>query len=689
MSDMQVQAELTLKDNMTKPAAKGLEEVAKSADKLQQSGKQRGADGRFLKQMATDGTAAARSMNATGREAHEMQQQIKGAERSGSALRRTLSGVRDAGRDAAKHMAQMGKGLAAAGRTVQAAGGGVMAAGYVAKTALEKPVDREKALLDAANVAYADRGATGRRAGAQELDQSIRKANTYGGGSYNAALDTQAALFAANLDAQTVDKLLPQITRTATAYNARGTDLAQTAAAGIKLKQFKAEDTEEVFGMMAKGGAEGSFEMKDMGQYMPGIFANAPSMKGVQGTAQHIANLQVMRDASGSSAEAATLYENLQAFRTSPESAKNLKKKGVNLPELMDKTAAKGEDLNLTFASAIQNGVVEKDKKYKQLKIQWQKADGEEKLSLERRMKARQEMLYGKIIGDRQARQAAIALENNKERRAGIYAQLLDKPKEEVNKAYGAVSSSTAEKMQSAVNTKDNAAYDMFTGNKSWLDSGITGVDSFFQQSPVLATATAGAATLGGMATAGGTAWGGMKLLQGAKPAADAGAATAGVSKAGSAMKFMSKAAAPLAVAGTALEVISTENNQSLTRAQKNVQHSGAAGGLMGGLAGAKGGAVAGGAFGAFVGSLVPVLGTAIGAAVGGFLGGVGGGILGYWGGSEGGRAAGEMAFSPEPAPQQPPAVTVNANISIDGQQLTGIVKQSIEYEQSRESLRQ
>lgn len=687
MSDLQVQAELTLKDNMTKPAAKGLEEVAKSADKLQQSGR-RGADGRFLKQMATDGADAARSMDAVGREAHELQQHIKGAERSGSALRRTLNGVRDAGRDASKYMSQMGKGLAAAGRNTQAAGGGVMAAGYVAKTALEKPVDREKALLDAANVAYADRDATGRRAGVQELDQSIRKATAYGGGSYNAALDTQGALFAANLDKQTVDKLLPQITRTATAYNARGTDLAQTAAAGIKLKQFTPEETEQFFGMMAKTGAAGSFEMKDMGQYMPGIFANAPSMKGMQGAGQHLANLQVMRDASGSSAEAATLYENLQAFRTSPEAAKNLKKKGVNLPELMDKAAQKGEDLNLTFASAIQNGVVEKDKKYKQLKAQWQKADGEEKLSLERRMKARQEILYGKIIGDRQARQAAIALENNKERRADVYTQLLDKPKEEVNKAYDAASSSTAEKMQSAINTKDNAAYDTFLKSKDTLDSGIGKTTDFFANNPQLATLAYGGATAGGMATAAGATWGGIKLLQGGKTAATAGTVATGAKNAGTAIKFMSKAAAPLAVAGTAYDIVSTENNETLTRAQKNVQHSGAAGGLVGSLAGAKGGAMAGAAFGAMIGSFAPVIGNAIGVAVGGFLGGVGGGILGYWGGSEGGRAVGEMAFSPESAPQQTTAVTVNANVTIDGQQVAGIVKQTIEYEQSRDAAR-
>lgn len=673
MSDMQVEVAVQLQDNMSKPAAKALDEVAKSADKVHQSGRQRGPDGRFLKQMAADGTEAARSMDAVGRETQQLQQQLKGAERSGSALRRTLSGVRDAGRDAAKHMAQMGKGLAAAGRNVQAMGGGVMAAGYVAKAALEKPVDREKTLLDAANIAYGGSDATG----AIKLDQSVRKANKYGGGTYESAFSTQRALFASSFDATATDALLPHIQRTATATDSKGEDLAQTVAAGVKSGQFTKEQAPLILGMMAKSGADGSFEVKDMGDALPGIFTNTPDMKGVKGTAYHLANLQVMRDASGSSAEARTLYENVSAFRTSPEAIKNLKNNHVNVAKAMDDAAAKGEDVTFAFADAIQQGVVEKDKKYKQLKGAWEKAQGEEKAALERRMSVRQGLLFGKIIGDKQARQGAIALVNNKERRTQLISNAENNPMAVVDEQFNRIQTSTWATMTDAANTKDNAVYDTFLKNKGTIDTGISSASNFFQQNPVLATTTAGAATLGGMATAGGTVWGGMKLLQGAKPAADAGTAvtSAGGGLAGTAAKVASKAALPLAMGGAAYEIYSTENDATTSREQKNIANMQTYGGFGGMLAGA--------AMGGAAGSVVPVLGNGIGAILGG--------LFGYFAGGQAGKGVGEMAWgeSGEVAPQQAPVVKNEFTFLLDSHEIAATVIEKAEQKQSRESLRQ
>lgn len=72
-------------------------------------------------------------------------------------------------------------------------------------------------------------------------------------------------------------------------------------------------------------------------------------------------------------------------------------------------------------------------------------------------------------------------------------------------------------------------------------------------------------------------------------------------------------------------DVYSSESDDSLTRAQKNVKTGGAIGKGVGGLAGA----VAGGAAGAAIGSAVPVVGTVIGGVVGSILGSLGGGKIG------------------------------------------------------------
>lgn len=75
-----------------------------------------------------------------------------------------------------------------------------------------------------------------------------------------------------------------------------------------------------------------------------------------------------------------------------------------------------------------------------------------------------------------------------------------------------------------------------------------------------------------------------------------------------------------------AFEASETESNNSLSREQKNAEHSKTAGGVVGGLSGA--------AAGAAIGSVVPVVGTVIG--------GILGAVLGDWLGREGGRVVGE-----------------------------------------------
>lgn len=89
----------------------------------------------------------------------------------------------------------------------------------------------------------------------------------------------------------------------------------------------------------------------------------------------------------------------------------------------------------------------------------------------------------------------------------------------------------------------------------------------------------------------------------------------------GRAGSLLGKIATPLAVGMSGYEAYQTEQDDSLTRDQKNVKHSGTVGGLAGATAGA--------AVGASVGSVVPVVGTAIGGIVGGIGGYFGGEKLG------------------------------------------------------------
>ena len=133
-------------------------------------------------------------------------------------------------------------------------------------------------------------------------------------------------------------------------------------------------------------------------------------------------------------------------------------------------------------------------------------------------------------------------------------------------------------------------------------------------------------------ATAAGQATGSAPNASPGKSAGSPGAAAKGgfLKKAGGAAAKFGKRipvlGALIALGMGASAASATESDDSLTREQKNVEHSKTAGGIAGGLAGA--------AAGAAIGSVVPVVGTVIG--------GILGAALGEWMGQEGGRVVGE-----------------------------------------------
>lgn len=711
MSDMQVQAELKLKDSLSRPAGTALDSLGKSAAKTGAAVDAIGK-GDAVKTMAKEAKAAAKSMDAIGNEAkdaarnmdaiasesREIGGNLQKADQRASALRRSLRGVGQTARDAVSHMQRLGKGMDSVWKT----GAGIAASGYAAKAALDKPVARESQYLNDANIADVDVKKL------RELDAAAVK---YGGGTMEGARATRGVLFAQGLDFETTDKVLPGIQRTATATASEGSDLANMVAAGLKAKQFSAGETEKILGMATNAGAEGAFETKDMAKHMPGIFTNAPDMLGVKGAAYHFANLQVMRDAAGSSDEAATLYENLQAFRNSPEAAKNLKKKKVNLTKIYQRAAANGDDMNVAFVDAIQRGVVEKDKLYKGITSKMAKAQGPELEALKRQRATRQSELFGQIIGDRQARQAAVALANGKERRAAVLEKVEDNPLEAVDKFFERIQSSTQSRFDSLGNAWETAMDGFFGKTKSGIDAGLSAATDFMTDHPEGSVALAGATAVGGSLAAGsgamavadflrkgkGVAPGATQVTattagQGAATAVDAAAdATSTLGKGAKALKGAGRAAkvgGPVGAALAVVDAITTEMDENLTREQKNISHSGTAGGFVGGLGGAAAGAAAG--------SVFPVFGTIAGAIVGG--------ILGSLGGTEVGEQIGKAVWSPSesggehPVPDeyaeamqyiqqqaaQPIQATIQLNVELDGEK----VAEAVEQRQLRESAR-
>ncbi len=390
--------------------------------------------------------------------------------------------------------------------------------------------------------------------------------------------------------------------------------------------------------MMLTAGAEGSFETRDMAQYLPSIFNATGDMRGLRGTAQHLTGLEIVRDAAGDSAEAANRYKNLLSFRNSKEAYSNLSKKGINLAHVYRDAAKRGEDMNLAFVGAIQ-GLVERNKEYKRLKKELPGATGARADEIRNQMGAIQNRIFSEIIGDMQAREGAIALEKARGGRySEVYAGVTNKPEAMIDKLFSVMTSATQENLNRLANEWEKGMDRVLDVVKGPLQDAIQWASGLMADNPEL-TALAGAtATAGAMWGAGRGLAGGLRMLRGGqaggqtavtvpmgKPSAVTAAGAPRAATAGTTAATGATGAGQKALAGNVLlnaamaagQIYATETDNSLSREAKNEANAASLGGLAGSVAGAEMGAAAL----AWAGPVGSAVGAAAGATLGGILG--------------------------------------------------------------------
>ena len=661
MADLDVQVQLSLRDDLSRPAKKAMDAVraasrtaeggmggvakqaAKAGDAVEGMGRAardageatdalaRSNGPRSVKQQADGATRSLENMARSGQRAG---QSLSQADAQAGRLRRTLDGVSSRMQAVTRQAARLGQGL---GRGVQAAGdagAGLVAAGAVGRAALTAPVNREQQYLYDATVAFNDRSAEGIRAGVAELRALDQQIVARGGGTLDSARAMRGAFMAGGVDFADVARLAPLTQRAATAAGAEGADFANTLMAGAKSGQFAYGDAEKVFGMMLTAGASGSFETRDMAQYLPGIFNATGDMRGMTGTAYHLAGLETIRDATGDSAEAANRYQNLLSFRNSKEAYSNLSKKGINLAHVYRDAAKRGEDMNLAFVGAIQ-GLVERNKEYKRLKKELPGATGARADEIRNQMGAIQNRIFSEIIGDMQARQGAIALQNGRGRYGEIYGDLTKDPEAMIDKLFSVMTSATQENLNRLAHEWEKGMDRVLDVVKGPLQDAIQWASGLMADHPEL-TALAGAtATAGAMWGAGRGLAGGLRMLRGGQaggqtavtvPMGKPSAVTsAGAPRAATAGTTAATGAGQKALAGNVLlnaamaagQIYATETDDSLSREAKNEANAASLGGLAGSVAGAEMGAAAL----AWAGPVGSAVGAAAGATLGGILG--------------------------------------------------------------------
>ena len=589
---------------------------------------------RSVKQQADGATRSLENMARSGQRAG---QSLSQADAQAGRLRRTLDGVSSRMQAVTRQAARLGQGLGTGINGAVDAGAGIMAAGAVGRTALAAPVDRERQYLQDATVAFNERTEAGIKAGVAELRALDQQIVARGGGTLDSARAMRGAFLAGGMSFEDTRALAPLTQRAATAAGAAGADFANTLLSGTKSGQFSKGDAAKVFGMMLTAGASGSFETRDMAQYLPGIFNATGDMRGMTGTAYHLAGVETIRDADGDSSEAANRYQNLLSFRNSKEAYSNLSKKGVNLAHVYRDAAKRGEDMNLAFVGAIQ-GLVERNKEYKRLKKELPGATGARADEIRNQMGVIQNRIFSEIIGDMQARQGAIALQNGRGRYGEIYGDLTKDPEAMIDKLFSVMTSATQENLNRLANEWEKGMDRVLDVVKGPLQDAIQWASGLMADNPEL-TALAGAtATAGAMWGAGRGLAGGLRMLRGGqaggqtavtvpmgKPSAVTAAGAPRAATAGTTAATGATGAGQKALAGNVLlnaamaagQIYATETDNSLSREAKNEANAASLGGLAGSVAGAEMGAAAL----AWAGPVGSAVGAAAGATLGGILG--------------------------------------------------------------------
>lgn len=542
MADLDVQVQLSLRDDLSRPAKKAMDavraasrtaeggmggvakQVAKAGDAVEGMGRAardageataalaRSNGPRSVKQQADGATRSLENMARSGQRAG---QSLSQADAQAGRLRRTLDGVSSRMQAVTRQAARLGQGLGTGINGAVDAGAGIMAAGAVGRTALAAPMAREQQYLQDATVAFNERTEAGIKAGVAELRALDQQIVARGGGTLDSARAMRGAFLAGGMSFEDTQALAPLTQRAATAAGAEGADFANTLLSGTKSGQFTKADAEKVFGMMLTAGAEGSFETRDMAQYLPSIFNATGDMRGLRGTAQHLTGLEIVRDAAGDSAEAANRYKNLLSFRNSKEAYSNLSKKGINLAHVYRDAAKRGEDMNLAFVGAIQ-GLVERNKEYKRLKKELPGATGARADEIRNQMGAIQNRIFSEIIGDMQAREGAIALEKARGGRySEVYAGVTNKPEAMIDKLFSVMTSATRENLNRLANEWEKGMDRVLDVVKGPLQDAIQWASGLMADNPEL-TALAGAtATAGAMWGAGRGLASGLRMLRG------------------------------------------------------------------------------------------------------------------------------------------------------------------------------
>lgn len=281
----------------------------------------------------------------------EFSPKIGKAVKSADQFETKLKGLAGVAQRAGQAMSNIGDGAAKWGGRGAAVIGGSMVVGL--KNAAEQAMQTEHALAGIANTA----GVTN-----QQFKTTIGGWKTELVGLSQETNQLQGdltrgfgALVSKGLDPSKAMGMIKPIGHAALATGADVEELGRSVYATYDNLKVPISETGKVLEVMAKAGNEGAFELKDMATYFPQMTASAQQlgMVGTKGVAQIGAALQIALKGAGDPSEAANNMKNFMSKLSSPETAKNFKKFGVNYQAEMKKAIQSGDPVQY-FTELIQ-----------------------------------------------------------------------------------------------------------------------------------------------------------------------------------------------------------------------------------------------------------------------------------------------------------------------------------------------
>lgn len=480
MSQHSVELVAKFKDNATP----GLRRLAAEAEKTGSRQLQKAAAVKLKHQEMYSATArlGIRTEHQIRREIQQTQAAYNRLAKSGMASQRELARAAQVTRSrvreltaeingGASRLQRIGSGVRTIGRGVAGVAAGAAAGAYVLAQPVNRTMDFDTSLRHAANTMYAGKSMAEKRAGMAEIKKSVMDAAYVGGTTRDAALEAMNTMVASGaMSDEAVKKLLPTVMKTATAANTEGNDIANIVTKALQAG-FKEADIPSLLDRALQSGADGGFELKDMSRWLPQQLA-AMKNAGMGATLDNFSSLlnanQLSFMTAGNTDEAGNNLVNLLAKINSQDIVTKAKKITINGKEGFDFTARmnKRQAAGMNSLDALVDIVGEitaKDEKSAALMKQINAAQGDEaKLALLENQKALVDgTAIGKLVSDRQALMALLALVNNKQELTRLQAGQTNATGA-VDGAYGFVAEGSGFKKSQFSLAKSEAEYDAF-----------------------------------------------------------------------------------------------------------------------------------------------------------------------------------------------------------------------------------